>query len=102
VVDHEETAASPCSKLESLIAEHRLDTTGMEWALHNFGDLYTGQGKPGEAEVMYEQALQGKEVALGRNDISTLDTVKQPGPRLQGTRQTGEYRSNVHEGTARV
>jgi hypothetical protein len=79
VVDHEETAASPCSKWGSLIAEHRLDTTGMDWALHNFGDLYTGQGKPRKAEVMYERALQGKEVALGRNDISTLDTVNNLG-----------------------
>ncbi|KAF1810343.1 kinesin light chain 1 [Eremomyces bilateralis CBS 781.70] len=48
---------------------------GMEWALHNLGDLYKDQGKLKEAEEMYMQALQGKEEALGPKHTSTLNTA---------------------------
>jgi tetratricopeptide (TPR) repeat protein len=52
---------------------------GMEWALHRLGFLYKSQGKLGEAEKMFQRALQGKEKALGRDHLSTLDTVNSLG-----------------------
>ena len=48
-------------------------------ALHLLGSLYTNQGKLVEAEQMYEQALRGKEEALGPKHTSTLDTVNNLG-----------------------
>jgi hypothetical protein len=47
----------------------------MEWAFFSLGYLYADQGKLGEAEKMYMQALQGYEEALGSNHTSTLSTV---------------------------
>ncbi|KAL1598071.1 hypothetical protein SLS59_007081 [Nothophoma quercina] len=54
------------------------------WALstttsHNLGDLYADQGKLGEAEEMYERALEGKEKALGPDHTSTLSTINNLG-----------------------
>ncbi|KAH6959895.1 hypothetical protein BKA56DRAFT_500566, partial [Ilyonectria sp. MPI-CAGE-AT-0026] len=39
------------------------------------GNLYLGRGKFKEAEEIYEQALEGRERALGPHHTSTLDTV---------------------------
>ena len=43
------------------------------------GNLYADQGKLDEAEKMYEQALRGREEALGPKHTSTLDTVNNLG-----------------------
>jgi hypothetical protein len=43
--------------------------------VNNLGNLYSDQGKLGEAERMYIRALAGTEKALGPNHISTLTTV---------------------------
>jgi tetratricopeptide (TPR) repeat protein len=48
-------------------------------AIHFLDDLYTDQGKLGEAEQMYEWALQGYEEALGPTHTSTLGTVNNLG-----------------------
>jgi tetratricopeptide (TPR) repeat protein len=48
------------------------------------GNLYAAQGKLGEAEKMYERALQGYEEALGPNHTSTLDTVNNLGALYAG------------------
>jgi len=47
----------------------------LAWTYHNFGLLYSDQGKMAEAEEMYMRALRGKEKALGAVHTSTLDTV---------------------------
>ena len=52
---------------------------GMEWELHRLGYLYAHQGKLGEAEKMYQRALQGYEKAWGPDHTSTLDTVNNLG-----------------------
>ena len=52
---------------------------GMAWAYHQLGNLYADQGKLAEAEQMYQQALQGKEKALGAEHTSTLETVNNLG-----------------------
>ncbi len=36
--------------------------------VHNLGILYAKQGKPGEEEKMYKQALSGFQTALGLGD----------------------------------
>jgi tetratricopeptide (TPR) repeat protein len=41
--------------------------------------LYADQSKLGEAEKMYQRALEGKEKALGLEHTSTLDTVNNLG-----------------------
>ncbi|KAH8744290.1 putative kinesin light chain, partial [Hyaloscypha finlandica] len=41
----------------------------------NLGILYADQGKLAEAEKIYEQTLQGYEMALGAKHPSTLDIV---------------------------
>ncbi|KAI9773494.1 MAG: hypothetical protein M1839_002076 [Geoglossum umbratile] len=46
---------------------------------HGLGLLYADQGKPAEAEQMYQRALQGKEKAWGPEHMSTLDTVNNLG-----------------------
>jgi tetratricopeptide (TPR) repeat protein len=48
-------------------------------AVHLLGNLYANQGKLGEAEKMYEQALRGFEEALGVGHSSTLQTVNNLG-----------------------
>ena len=48
-------------------------------ALHNIGILYADQGKLGEAEKMYQRALQGCEKALDAEHTSTLNTVNNLG-----------------------
>ncbi|KAE8390738.1 hypothetical protein BDV23DRAFT_183253 [Aspergillus alliaceus] len=48
-------------------------------ALHGMGNLYSDQGKLKEAEEMYQQALAGKEKALGPDHTSTLGTVNNLG-----------------------
>ncbi|KAF1815003.1 hypothetical protein P152DRAFT_447276 [Eremomyces bilateralis CBS 781.70] len=61
------------------LAIHRYANGGMEWAVHNLGDLYSDQGKLKEAEEMYIRALQGYEEALGPKHTSTLDMVNNLG-----------------------
>src|SRR5438477_238119 len=48
-------------------------------AMHGLGMLYADQGKLGEAEKMYQRALEGYEKALGPEHTSTLDTVNNLG-----------------------
>ncbi|KAK9604817.1 hypothetical protein V6Z93_002768 [Aspergillus fumigatus] len=69
-------------------ANYLLGTERCNWADNNpiisgafrgLGDLFFDQGKPEEAEKMYERALRGYEKALGRGHISTLDTVNNLG-----------------------
>ena len=52
---------------------------GMGRELHGLGTLYADQGKPDEAEKMYQRALQGYEKAWGPDHTSTLDTVNNLG-----------------------
>ncbi|KAL2822881.1 hypothetical protein BJX63DRAFT_426718 [Aspergillus granulosus] len=54
-------------------------TNGLSGAFHNIGDLYCDRGKFKQAEAMYQQALAGKEDALGHDHVSTLDTVNNLG-----------------------
>jgi tetratricopeptide (TPR) repeat protein len=56
--------------------EDRLNIFG---AFHCLGILYSHQGKLKEAEQMYQQALAGKEKALGPDHTSTLNTVNNLG-----------------------
>jgi tetratricopeptide (TPR) repeat protein len=49
------------------------------YAIHVLGVLYADHGKLGEAEQMYERALQGREEALGPTHMSILDTVNNLG-----------------------
>lgn len=44
---------------------------GIAWVLLSLGNLYLDQDKLGEAEQMYERALQGYEKALGHEQINT-------------------------------
>ncbi|KAI4136790.1 MAG: hypothetical protein LQ341_005446, partial [Variospora aurantia] len=46
---------------------------------HELGVLYDDQGKSAEAEKMYQQALDGKEKALGPNDPSLFGTLNNLG-----------------------
>ncbi|KAK4170949.1 hypothetical protein QBC36DRAFT_295822 [Triangularia setosa] len=48
-------------------------------ATHILGNLYLDQGRLGEAEAMYQRALEGKEKALGPDHTSTLNTVNNLG-----------------------
>ncbi|KAF1967847.1 HET-domain-containing protein, partial [Bimuria novae-zelandiae CBS 107.79] len=48
---------------EHSITNVTADIVGLEWALHNLGDLFKDQGKLAEAEAMYSRALQGREEA---------------------------------------
>jgi tetratricopeptide (TPR) repeat protein len=59
-------------------------------SLHGMVDLFSGQGKLGEAEKMYERALQGKEGALGVEHISTLETVNNLGILFKSQGKLGE------------
>ncbi|RFU30805.1 hypothetical protein B7463_g5540, partial [Scytalidium lignicola] len=52
---------------------------GLEWALHNLGELFADQGKLYEAEKMHQRALQGRERTLGTNHNLTLNTVNSLG-----------------------
>jgi tetratricopeptide (TPR) repeat protein len=51
------------SRCWGFIVDGRLDSTGREWILHIFGDMYQHLGRLDEAEKMYQRALQGKEKA---------------------------------------
>ena len=64
---------------EQATIENKVDTEGMEWALHSLGILFSDQNKLAEAEKMYIRALQGYEKALGPKHISTLQTVNNLG-----------------------
>ncbi|KAI9685462.1 MAG: hypothetical protein M1822_004593 [Bathelium mastoideum] len=66
-------------KHQYFVVDGKLDTVGIEWALHNMGNLFKDQGKLAEAEAMYTRALQGTEEALGPKHTSTLDTVNNLG-----------------------
>ncbi|KAB2098622.1 hypothetical protein AG0111_0g13152 [Alternaria gaisen] len=59
-------------------------------AVHMLGVLYANQGRLGEAEQMYERALQGYEEALGRNHSSTLNTVNNLGLLYKNQGKLGE------------
>ena len=59
-------------------------------AIHGLGMLYADQGKPGEAEKMYQRALEGKEKGLGRDHTSTLDTVNNLGSLYADQGKLGE------------
>ena len=59
-------------------------------AIQLLGFLYEDQGKLGEAEQMYNRALQGKEKALGPNHTSTLNTVNNLGLLYQDQGKLGE------------
>ncbi|KAH8708403.1 hypothetical protein GQ44DRAFT_763487 [Phaeosphaeriaceae sp. PMI808] len=48
-------------------------------AIHGLGTLYANQGKIGEAEKMYQRALQGYEKAWGPDHTLTLGTVNNLG-----------------------
>ncbi|CAN9191964.1 unnamed protein product [Alternaria alternata] len=54
------------------------------------GNLYTDQGRLGEAEQMYERALRGFEEALGVGHSSTLDTVNNLGLLYKDQGRLGE------------
>ncbi|KAG4427466.1 hypothetical protein IFR05_017051, partial [Cadophora sp. M221] len=76
-----------------------MEIQGIEWALHNLGALFRDQDKLAEAEAMYVRALQGKEVALGPDHTSTLDTVNNLG-RLyanQGKLAKAMMRNNMQD-----
>ncbi|GAP93142.1 putative TPR-like protein [Rosellinia necatrix] len=49
------------------------------WIFNNFGVLYRDQGKLGEAEEMYNRALQSYLKAFGPNHTSTLELVNNLG-----------------------
>ena len=72
------------------IVDSKVDTDGLDWALHNLGDLYADQGKLDEAEKMYVRALQGREKALGSDHTSTLDTVNNLGNLYQNQGKLAE------------
>ncbi|PMD65959.1 FabD/lysophospholipase-like protein [Hyaloscypha bicolor E] len=55
------------------------ERVGILGAVHNLGILYQEQGKLDEAEKTYQQALQGKEKALGAEHTSTLRTINNLG-----------------------
>ena len=74
---------------------------GMEWAVSNLGSVYYIQGKLGEAEQMYQRALQGKEKALGPDHTSTLDTVNNLGNLYHREGKLGEA-EQMYAGAARV
>jgi tetratricopeptide (TPR) repeat protein len=59
-------------------------------ALHSLGNLYADQGKLGEAEKMYQRALQGKEKALSAEHTSTLQTVNNLGILYRDQGKLGE------------
>jgi tetratricopeptide (TPR) repeat protein len=63
---------------------------GMVWAYHNMGSLYADQGRLGEAETIYQRALQGKEKALDAEHTSTLDTVHNLGVLYRNQGRLGE------------
>jgi tetratricopeptide (TPR) repeat protein len=65
--------------LNSLVIEDEISDNEMAWACHSLGILYTDQGKLAEAEQIYERALRGKEIALGAEHTSTLQTVNNLG-----------------------
>jgi tetratricopeptide (TPR) repeat protein len=78
------------ARCQSFIASGEVEIEGMEWALGSLGNLYAGQGKLGEAEGMYLQALQGKEPTLGPTHTSTLNTVNNLGLLYIGQGKLGE------------
>ncbi|TGO45831.1 hypothetical protein BCON_0362g00080 [Botryotinia convoluta] len=57
------------------IEEAGIDIDGLYWEFHSLDNLYRNQGKLAEAEMMYLQALEGKEKALGPDHKSILSTV---------------------------
>jgi tetratricopeptide (TPR) repeat protein len=72
------------------ISTRREDIKVMLGAIHKLGNLYHDQGKLGEAEKMYQRALQGYEKALGLEHTSTLDTVNNLGILYRNQGKLGE------------
>ena len=62
----------------------------MLYAIHGLGILYADQGKLGEAEKMYQRALEGKEKALGQDHTSTLNIVNNLGNLYKSQGRLGE------------
>jgi tetratricopeptide (TPR) repeat protein len=54
------------------------DITAID-AIHMLGLLYQDQGRLTEAESIYQLALEDKEKALGRDHVSTLETINNIG-----------------------
>jgi hypothetical protein len=80
----------------SVQSTHRHSTRSTTWAAS------TGtKAKLGEAEKMYQRALQGYEKALDAEHTSTLNTVNNLG-NLQGPRQAGQCREDVPASAARI
>ncbi|KAH0542026.1 hypothetical protein FGG08_003575, partial [Glutinoglossum americanum] len=82
---------------QSLHKNHILDSFQGEMygasylhGLQNLGALYRDQGKLAEAEAMLQQALAGKEKALGPEHTSTLDTVHNLGALYRGQGKLAE------------
>jgi tetratricopeptide (TPR) repeat protein len=67
-----------------------INDDGIAWVLGSLGNLYLAQGKLGEAEKMYERALQGYEKALGLENPSTLDIVNNFGSLYMNQGKLGE------------
>ncbi|ORY15006.1 Tetratricopeptide repeat-domain-containing protein [Clohesyomyces aquaticus] len=59
--------------------DRNVGTEGIQWELHQIGNLYANQGKLANAEAMYSRALQGYEEALGPKHTLTLVTVNNLG-----------------------
>ena len=80
--------------------EDKVDMEGMEWAMHNLGVLFSGQGQLAEAEKMYIRALQGG----GTWTEAYIDTAdgQQPRHPLRRPMQAGRSRGHVHSGAARL
>jgi hypothetical protein len=68
--------AARCSDiiLQGLIADD-----GMEWYYHQLGFLYAIQGKLVPAEQIFQRAVAGYQIALGAENMATLDVVNNLG-----------------------
>ena len=75
--------------LEGYKKAHRLKYTST-LSIVNLGLLYTGQGKLGKAEKIYQQALKGNKKVLRPKYISTLSTVSNLGSLYNSQDKLGE------------
>ena len=66
-------------RCSNIMSKGLINSSGLEWALHQLGSLYADQGRLEEAEKMYQRALVGNEKAWGPEHTSTLDTVNNLG-----------------------
>jgi tetratricopeptide (TPR) repeat protein len=63
---------------------------GIAWVLGSLGNLYLDQDKLGEAEKIYQHALQGNEKAIGPEHTSTLKIVNNLGILYKNQGKLGE------------